>query len=308
MKIRSYMMLAAAAVTAASLLLVGLKVRATEDVVVAKSDALTLRASDLKAVLGDLDAAAQQRLRQQPDALSGVLKQELGRRALLREAEAKAWDKRPEVQARMARAREDVVTTAYLQAVSAPPDSYPSDDEIAQAYKLNQDKFMLPRQYQLAQIYLALPPGSDAQSAAAQALQAKAQKLVRELRAAPQRFAETARAESQDQASAAKGGDLGWAQETQIVPAIKAVVGGLAKGEVSDPVLATDGWHIVRLLDTRPAGPAAPELVREQLRQLLRQQRARQNAAAYVARLEAEQHIAVDEIGLQKVAGSSGAP
>jgi peptidylprolyl isomerase len=302
MKIRSRMLLLAGGLVAAGSLVFALSVRATDDVVVAKSDVVTLRASDLKTLLGDLDPAAQQRLRQQPDALSGVLKQELGRRVLVHEAQDKGWDKRPQVQAMIARARDEVIASSYLQSVAAPPEAYPSADELAQAYKLNQDKFMQPRRYQLAQIYLAVPAGTDPQSATAQAQQAKAQKIAREVKAAPQRFADIARSDSDDKNSAAKGGDLGWAPESQIVPAIKTVVTGLGKGEISDPILAADGWHIVRLLDTRPAAPAALAEVSDQLRQLLRQQRARQSAAAYVSKLESDEHIAVDEIGLQKVA------
>lgn len=301
MKTRSRMLLLAGGLVAAGSLVFALTVRATDDVVVAKSDVVTLHASDLKTLLGDLDPAAQRRLRQQPDALSSVLKQELGRRVLVQEAQDKGWDKRPQVQAMVARARDEVIASSYLQSVAAPPESYPSADELAQAYKLNQDKFMQPRRYQLAQIYLAVPAGTDALSATAQAQQAKAQKIAREVKAAPQRFADIARSDSEDKNSAAKG-DLGWAPEIQIVPAIKTVVTGLGKGEISDPILAADGWHIVRLLDTKPAAPAALAEVSDQLRQLLRQQRARQSAAAYVSKLESDEHIAVDEIGLQKVA------
>src|SRR5882757_8573102 len=284
MKMRSRMLLLAGGLVAAGSLVFALSVRATDDVVVAKSDVVSLRASDLKTLLGDLDPAARQRLRQQPDALSGVLKQELGRRVLVHEAQDKGWDKRPQVQAMIARARDDVIASSYLQSVAAPPETYPSADELAQAYKLNQDKFMQPRRYQLAQIYLAVPAGTDAQSATAQTQQAKAQKIAREVKAAPQRFADIARSDSEDRNSATKGGDLGWAPESQIVPSIKTVVTGLGKGEISDPILAADGWHIVRLLDTKPAAPAALAEVSDQLRQLLRQQRARQSAAAYVSK------------------------
>lgn len=302
MNARSRLLLLAGGLLAAGLLIFGLTVRATDDVVVAKSDVVTLRASDLRSLLGELDPAARQRLGRQPDALAGVLKQELGRRVLVHEAQDKGWDKRPQVQAMIARARDEVIASSYLQSVALPPEAYPSPDELAQAYKANQDKFMQPRRYQLAQIYLSVPTGADAQSAAAQVQQARAQKIARELKAAPQRFADVARSDSEDKSSAVKGGDLGWAPESQIVPAIKVVVSGLGKGEISDPILAADGWHIVRLLDTRPAAPAALEEVRDQLRQLLRQQRARQGAASYVSKLESDEHVAVDEIGLQKVA------
>lgn len=267
-----------------------------DDPVVAKSDTMSLRASEVQGFLQTLDSAAQQRVHKDPQFLLGLLKQEIARRALLQQAQAQKWEQRPEVAALIERTRTEVVLDSYLKSVSAPAASFPSEAELQQAYKLNQQRFLMPRTYRLAQIFVAVP----ADAAGAASAEARARRLLAQVRASPERFGEVARKESDDKASAAQGGDLGSVAETQMVPAIKAAVQGLGKGEISDPVNAAGGWHLLRLIDTQPAAPRPFELVRDELATALRQQRAQENAAAYLNKLLADQHAAVDEISLQK--------
>lgn len=276
-----------------------------DDPVVARSDTMSLRASEVQGFLQTLDATTQQRAHKDPQFLLGLLKQEIARRALLQQAQAQKWEQRPEVAALIERTRTEVVLESYLKSVSAPPTSFPSEAELQQAYKLNQQRFLMPRTYHLAQIFVAVP--ADAVGVAG--AEAKARRLLGQVRAAPERFGEVARKESDDKASAAQSGDLGSVAEGQIVPAIKAAVQGLGKGEISDPVNAGGGWHLLRLIDTQPAAPRLFEQVRDELAAMLRQQRAQENAAAYFNKLLADQHAAVDEISLQKamVSGTTAA-
>jgi peptidyl-prolyl cis-trans isomerase SurA len=63
-------------------------------------------------------------------------------------------------------------------------------------------------------------------------------------------FAELAREFSQD-ASAAKGGDLGWASPGLFVPEFEAAVSSLAPGKIAEPVLSRFGLHLIQLLERR---------------------------------------------------------
>lgn len=275
------------------------------DTVVARSDSISLRVSDVERLLQALDPARREQLRESPQALSALLKQELQRRLLLRQAEAQKVEQRAEVRDAIERARREIVVSAFLKLVSEPAADFPSEAELQQAYRLNQERLVQPRQYRVAHIYLAVPAGAAATSEAARSQQTRAAQLARQLQAAPESFADVARKQSDEKASAAKGGELGWIAERQLAPEIRPVVAGLAKGQVSEPVFASGGWHVLRLLDTK-AGETAPyEQVKAELRERLRQQQAQRTAAAYVARLLTEQHAAVDEIGLQRMLEAS---
>ncbi len=59
-----------------------------------------------------------------------------------------------------------------------------------------------------------------------------------------------ARTQSED-ASAARGGDLGWVATGDTVPEFERVMNSLKDGEVSMPIQTPFGWHLVQVLSRR---------------------------------------------------------
>jgi parvulin-like peptidyl-prolyl isomerase len=58
-------------------------------------------------------------------------------------------------------------------------------------------------------------------------------------------FAEEARLESDDEATAVKGGDLGWVSKGSMVPQVDSVAFAIAPGVVSEPVKTKFGFHLI---------------------------------------------------------------
>jgi peptidyl-prolyl cis-trans isomerase D len=85
----------------------------------------------------------------------------------------------------------------------------------------------------------------------------EAEKLVAELRKAPQRFADLAKKHSQDPGSAENGGDLGMnARGALAAKSLEDAIFSLQPGEISIPVQSDFGFHVVRLTAVQ-AGKAA---------------------------------------------------
>jgi peptidyl-prolyl cis-trans isomerase SurA len=63
-------------------------------------------------------------------------------------------------------------------------------------------------------------------------------------------FAELARLQSED-ASASRGGDLGWISPGDTVPEFEKALDALKPGQISDPVRSPFGWHLVQVLERR---------------------------------------------------------
>src|SRR5262245_56602533 len=63
-------------------------------------------------------------------------------------------------------------------------------------------------------------------------------------------FAELARLHSED-ASGAKGGDLGWISPGDTVPEFERAMNALAPGELSAPVQTPFGWHLIQVMERR---------------------------------------------------------
>jgi len=80
---------------------------------------------------------------------------------------------------------------------------------------------------------------------------AKIEQIAAEIRAGKITFADAANKYSDDPGSANLGGDLGWASPNIYDPAFRDAVMQLKKGQLSQPVRSSFGWHLIQLLDTR---------------------------------------------------------
>ncbi len=64
-------------------------------------------------------------------------------------------------------------------------------------------------------------------------------------------FAELAKEFSDDPGSALAGGELGWSDGSDFVPAFREVMTAIDIAEVSEPFESQHGWHVVEVLDRR---------------------------------------------------------
>lgn len=85
-------------------------------------------------------------------------------------------------------------------------------------------------------------------------------------------FADVARLQSED-ASAAKGGDLGWLSPGDTVPEFEKAMDALKPGQVSAPVRSPFGWHLIQVLERR-SQDMSQQQQRLRARQALREQKA----------------------------------
>ncbi len=75
-------------------------------------------------------------------------------------------------------------------------------------------------------------------------------------------FAEVAREQSTDTATAPNGGDLGWFPRGVMVNAFEEAAFALPVGEISQPVQTRFGWHIIKVLERDDARPLTEETLR----------------------------------------------
>ncbi|CAG9428005.1 peptidylprolyl isomerase SurA [Providencia alcalifaciens] len=79
----------------------------------------------------------------------------------------------------------------------------------------------------------------------------KLTQLAQEIRNGRISFEEAAKENSEDPGSALKGGELGWNMPDVYDPAFRDALMKLKKGEISQPVPSSFGWHLIQLEDTR---------------------------------------------------------
>lgn len=155
------------------------------------------------------------------------------------------------------------VSVKYLEvdAANLKLDATPDDSELQKRYESEKQRFVQPEQRLVSHILIDVP--ANATPAQQKAALAKAEKIAAE--ATPADFAALAGKESQDAGSKRQGGDLGWLEKGVTTPAFDSALFALDKGQISKPVLSTDGYHVIWLRDIR-AGASKPFAeVRDQL-------------------------------------------
>jgi peptidyl-prolyl cis-trans isomerase SurA len=103
--------------------------------------------------------------------------------------------------------------------------------------------------YRLGHILVAVPDGASPEELAD--AKDEAEDIIARLRAGAN-FGRTAAAESDGQ-QALEGGDLGWRKGGELPTLFEEVAPNLEKGEVSDVIRSSSGYHIIKLIDVRGA-------------------------------------------------------
>ncbi|HNH25301.1 MAG TPA: SurA N-terminal domain-containing protein, partial [Accumulibacter sp.] len=156
-----------------------------------------------------------------------------------------------------------------------------NDTDVAAWYESHRDRYQQNEERRASHILIAANSPADKDKARSQA-----EKVLKEVQATPDKFAELARQQSQDPGSAEKGGDLGFFARGAMVKPFEDAAWKLREKEISGLVESDFGFHIIKLTGIKPAKQRALAEVRGEIQEELKRQ------AAMVAAAEAHQMIA----------------
>jgi len=158
----------------------------------------------------------------------------------------------------------EMVSVEYveLSAADLASGEEPSEEELQEFYQSRSQQFSLPEERKLRHILLTIPEGAD--ETEVEALRKKAEDLVQRLRGG-ESFEQLAREVSEDPGSAEMGGDLGFIARGAMEADFDQVAFSLKVGDVSDPVLTSFGFHIIKVDEIRPGKTKPFEEVRAEL-------------------------------------------
>lgn len=145
-----------------------------------------------------------------------------------------------------------------------------SEADIRAAYDAQAARHRVPEQRRASHILIQV--AQDAPADDVRAAQDKAAQLLAQLRATPADFARLARQHSQDQGSAANGGDLGFFGRGMMVKPFEDAAFALQENQISDVVRTDFGFHIIRLTAVRAEQARKLEEVRNEILTELKRQ------------------------------------
>ncbi|MDQ6655940.1 MAG: peptidyl-prolyl cis-trans isomerase [Verrucomicrobiota bacterium] len=142
------------------------------------------------------------------------------------------------------------------------PELAVSEEECRSFYEEHAAEFTEPQRYRARHLFLAAPDGAPPEVIAAK------QKEIAMLRARigkgeqlPQFIADA----SEDEATKQNGGDLGFFAEERMPPEFVEAVAKLRVGQISAPIRSHLGFHIVQLMEVKPARALSFEEVQPEI-------------------------------------------
>jgi peptidyl-prolyl cis-trans isomerase D len=146
------------------------------------------------------------------------------------------------------------------------------DEEVRKYYDANTSRFGQPEERNVRHILITAAADAPADEVAKAAEKAAA--ILAQLRKNPARFTELAKAESQDPGSAEKGGELGFFGRGVMPKPFDDAAFSLEKGKISDVVRSDFGFHILEVVDIKPATIRSFEAAKGEIVEELKRQAA----------------------------------
>jgi peptidyl-prolyl cis-trans isomerase D len=146
-----------------------------------------------------------------------------------------------------------------------------SADDVKRYYEDNEQQYSTPEQVRASHILFKTDGKND------DAVKKQAEEVLAKAKSGAD-FAKLATEYSQDDASKVKGGDLDFFPKGQMVPEFDKAVFSMKVGEISDLVKSQFGYHIIKLVDKKPAAKKTLDEVRAQIEDQLKWERAQAEA------------------------------
>jgi peptidyl-prolyl cis-trans isomerase D len=158
-----------------------------------------------------------------------------------------------------------VIEYVELDASNMTDNVEPDDEQLQARFEEQKARFVTPESRLASHILINVAANAD--EATVESARQKAAAIVEQLKDGAD-FAELARTQSEDVGSASQGGDLGWVEPGFMVQAFEDALYALTLAKpLSEPVQTGFGWHVIRLVDIRPAEGMSFEEARETLLQ-----------------------------------------
>jgi len=220
---------------------------AQAEIILVGEGANAVTTADILAESTPLDNAARVNVLSSPESVLRMATDIYVRRQISAVAVEEQIDQQPEVQRLLQIVRERILADALTRTkeIRSQPTELVLERLALQNYKAMPQRFKQPERVHVRHILISTST-TDAR--------AQAEALRQQLQQGAS-FEELARKHSKDPSSARKGGDLGFVTRGKMVAPFEEAAFALEKpGQLSDVVETRFGYHVIELVERRPAG------------------------------------------------------
>jgi peptidyl-prolyl cis-trans isomerase C len=185
--------------------------------------------------------------------------------------------------------RQSLMVTKVLEEEVGPKVAV-TDKDVQAFYDSNKEKFVQGEAVRASHILIQV--AKDATPADKAAAKAKAEAILKQIKGGAD-FAALAKADSQDPGSAKNGGDLGFFEKGEMVPAFEQAAFALQVGQVSGVVESPFGFHIIKVTGRRPARTLSLAETSNEIKDFLTNQARQKETAQLVEELRKKSKIEI---------------
>ena len=198
------------------------------------------------------------------------------------------------------------VKYAIVETGNAAADVQVTSDDLRTYYDQHRDQYRKPEQVKVSHILIKTPlPGPDGKVDEKGVAEARhrAEDLLQQLKSGA-KLEDLAKKYSEDTGSAKQGGSLGWIGKGQTVPEFEKTAFSLSKGQMSDLVKSSYGFHIIRVDDKQEAHVRTLDEVKPEIEPVIKHQKGQQIAQKKADALMKQART----LGLDAAAATLGVP
>ncbi len=162
--------------------------------------------------------------------------------------------------------------------------------EIKEFYEKNKGNFKREETIRASQILIKADEAANPEEK--EQAQKRAEKIRKEILEGKD-FTEMAKKHSECEKSSSKEGDLGYIKRGYMPPEFDKAAFALKKGELSDIVRTKFGYHIIKVVDTKPEGIAPYDEVKDFIGKYLKEGIAQKKLASHVEELKEKAKIEI---------------
>jgi peptidyl-prolyl cis-trans isomerase C len=181
-------------------------------------------------------------------------------RVLATRAHAEGLDKDIAVQRRMKQLGEAFLADLYRQKFEKDIALGDLEQRARELYMADRSQYVVPEQAEVQQILV------DLKGRTPEMARARAEKVLEEVKSGKDEFLSYALKYSDEEQQREKlRGDLGWVFPQKLVAPVRDALAKMHKGEVAGPIQSEYGFHIVKLVDRKPAKELAFDEVKKNI-------------------------------------------
>ena len=180
-------------------------------------------------------------------------------RAMAQKARDAGLDADPAVQARLRQLQDAYLADLYTQKLDKDAQAPELEPRARELYAADKEKYLTDEEAHVQQILVGVTCRTKAQ-----ALET-AKRAYEEAKAGKEDFLAIAAKYADPGEKALKGGDIGTGPVKRLAAPVREALVKLKTGEISEPVESPFGYHVLKLIDRKPAQPKAFEAVKPEI-------------------------------------------